>query len=144
MCSPLVTWPVLTKKYRASQDCLTPGSSVHCGGAAAIFGAACPPAWRRSINVPTMTEMSTELEATNPTGRKGRQARACPASLATLWVRCIPPDLLLTSAARCCGLKSGGILRTGLLGVTGRRDCYGGGLPRLERPKLRATVECKR
>ena len=52
---------------------------VHCGDAAAIFGSACPPAWRRSINVPTMTEMSTELEATNPTGRKGRQARACPA-----------------------------------------------------------------
>ena len=52
---------------------------VHCGDAAAIFGSACPPAWRRSKNVSTTTEMLTVREAANATRRKGRQARACPA-----------------------------------------------------------------
>ena len=86
------------------------------------------------MDVPSTTEMSTVLEAANATRRERATSPRLPR------VTCYTLGAL--HIAGFVGKKRGTVLqfekrwhlRTGLLGVTGRRACYGGGLPRLERP----------
>lgn len=121
MCSPLVTRPVLTKKVSGVSRLLN----------AKLLLAL----WRRGCHFwrCVSARMATKHERANqdcnvdscwrpPTPHGVKDDKPALALRDLVHFGCAA-YLLSTSVARCCGLRSGGILRTGRLGVTGRPDC---------------------